>query len=149
MFKISRKPHRAAADRVVAHCAGHPRRRAVAATEFAVCLPVIVLLLMGSLETTSLIFLKQSLHVAAYEAARAGCRIDANHSEATHKAQQILDSRQVHSPTIEFSAADVALVPRGEPVLVEVSAPTSANSPLSGQWLPNRVLTARVYMLKE
>ncbi len=125
------------------------KRRAVAATEFAVCLPVIVLLLFGSLEATSFIFLKQALHVAAYEATRSACRIDANHADAVAKARQILDSRQINDATIQFSATDVARVARGEPVILEVSAPTSANSPLSGQWLPNRLLTARVYMLKE
>ncbi len=40
------------------------RRRGVAATEFAVCLPIIVLLVLGTIEACSLIFLKQTLAIA-------------------------------------------------------------------------------------
>ena len=49
-------------------CKRHRRtRRAVAAVEFAVCLPVIIMLVFGAIEASSFIFLKQSLNVAAYE----------------------------------------------------------------------------------
>jgi Flp pilus assembly protein TadG len=36
-------------------------RRGVAATEFAVCLALIMILLLGTLEASTMIFLKQSL----------------------------------------------------------------------------------------
>lgn len=52
-------------------------RRGLAAIEFAICLPVLALLVFGSLEATAFIFLKQSLHVAAYEGVRNGSRADA------------------------------------------------------------------------
>ena len=49
-------------------------RRGVAAVEFAVCLPVIILLVFGAIEASSFIFLKQSLNVAAYEGIRESIR---------------------------------------------------------------------------
>ena len=38
--------------------------------EFAVCLPMLMVLMLGSIEATSAIFLKQSLVAAAYEGVR-------------------------------------------------------------------------------
>lgn len=124
-------------------------RRGVAAVEFAICLPVLALLVFGSIEATAFIFLKQSLHVAAYESVRTGSRADATQADATNRGQAILDSRDVRGATIRFVTGDVASVARGEPVVVEVAAPTNINSPLAGQWIANRTLTSRVFMLKE
>jgi len=127
---------------------GH-NRRGLAAVEFAICLPVLALLVFGSIEATAFIFLKQSLHVAAYESVRTGSRADATQADATNRARAILDSRDVRGATIRFVTGDVASVARGEPVIVEVAAATNINSPLAGQWIANRTLTSRVFMLKE
>jgi len=108
------------------------KRRAVASAELAVCLPVLVLLVFGSIEATCFIFLQQSLQVAAYEGARDACRIDATHAAATARARTILDSRDVQGASIQFIANDIAKLGRGEPVIVEVTAPTRQNSPLAG-----------------
>jgi len=45
-------------------------RRAVAASELAVCLPILVLLVLAMIESCTMIFLKQSLTVSAYEGIR-------------------------------------------------------------------------------
>ena len=127
---------------------GH-NRSGLAAVEFAICLPVLALLVFGSIEATAFIFLKQSLHVAAYEGVRTGSRLDATQADAINRARAILDSRDVRGATINFVTGDVASIARGEPVIVEVAAPTNVNSPLAGQWIANRTLTSRVFMLKE
>ena len=44
--------------------------RGVAAAELAVCLPVIVLIVIATIEACSALFLKQSLTAAAYEGVR-------------------------------------------------------------------------------
>lgn len=124
-------------------------RRAVAAAEFAVCMPVVLLLVFGSIEATCFIFLKQSLQIAAHEAIREASRSTATEAQATARALAILESRQVQGATIRYPDGNIANIARGEPVTIEVSAPTRANSPLAGQWVVNRDLTARVYMLKE
>jgi len=127
----------------------HSKRRAVAAVEFAVCLPVIVLLVFGAIEASSFIFLKQSLNVAAYEAIRESIRIDSNNTNGVDRAQNILSSRNVKDFRITFPSGESADASRGDEIVVEVSAPTSSNSPLAGQFVTNRVLTARVVMVKE
>ena len=125
------------------------KRRGVAAVEFAVCLPVIVLLVFGSIEASSFIYLKQSLATAAYEGVREAIREEANNASATAMAQNILDSRNVRDSQIQFPNGDVSAADRGDEIVMEVSAPTSSNSPLLGRFLNNRVLTSRVVMVKE
>ena len=46
-------------------------KRGIAAVEFAVIAPVFFLILLGTIETCTMIFLQQSLKIAAYEAARS------------------------------------------------------------------------------
>jgi Flp pilus assembly protein TadG len=123
--------------------------RGVAAVEFAVCLPVLVLLVFGAIEASSFIFLKQSLNVAAYEGIREAVRIGSNNASGVARAQNILVARTVNDFNIGFPNGESSNIARGNEVVIEVSAPTQTNSPLAGQWLTNRTLTARVVMVKE
>ena len=125
------------------------RRRGSAAVEFAVCLPVIVLLVFGAIEASSFIFLKQSLSVACYEGIREAASRDGTNATATAVAEAILTSRGVDGFEIRFPNGESENTQRGEMIACEVVAPTQTNSPLAGQWVPNRDLTARVVMVKE
>jgi len=124
-------------------------RSGVAAVEFAVCLPVIILLVFGSIEASSFIFLKQSLNVAAYEGIREAIRLRSNNNDAVDRAQNILSSRRVKDFDISFPNGESGSASRGDEIVIEVSAPTASNSPLAGQFVTNRLLTARVVMVKE
>lgn len=135
--------------RKVTHHRQAKKRSGVAAVEFAVCLPVLVLLVFGSIEASSFIFLKQGLAVAAYETTREAVRPGSNSGEASARGQNILSSRGINDASISIPAGEVGDIPRGQEVIVEVSAPTATNSPLLGRFLTNRVLTSRVVMLKE
>jgi Flp pilus assembly protein TadG len=121
----------------------------VATVELAICLPVLVLLVFGSIEAASFIFLKQSLHVAAYEGIREGIRVGSTDAEAIGRSNAILNSRFVRDSTVRFPSGSIANATRGQQIVIEVSAPTRTNSPLAGQWVPNRTLTTRLVMLKE
>jgi len=124
-------------------------RRGVAAVEFAVCLPVLALLVFGAIEASSFIFLKQSLNVAAYEGIRQSIRIGSSNADGADRAQNILTAHTVNDFNISFPNGESANAIRGSEVVIEVSAPTATNSPLAGQWLTNRILTSRVVMVKE
>ena len=123
--------------------------RGVATVELALCLPVLALLVFGSIEAASFIFLKQSLQVAAYETAREAISIGAVEADAAGRATAILSSRSIRDANVRFASGPLVSTVRGQQVVVEVSAPTRTNSPLAGQWVANRTLTARVVMLKE
>lgn len=124
-------------------------RRGAAAVEFAVCLPLLVLLVFGSIEASSMIFLKQTLNLAAYEATREAIRNGCSNADGTLRAQQILDGRSISGSQIQFTEGESLDADRGDEVVVEVSAPSADNSPLIGRFISNRVLTARVVMIKQ
>ena len=125
------------------------QRRGVAAVEFAVCLPIIVLLVFGSIEASSFIFLKQSLSVAAYEGAREAALHDSTTAAATARATNILTARQVSDFQVSFPEGTPDTKSRGEDFVVQVTAPTNSNSPLAGQFITNRVIVSQVVMVKE
>ncbi|WP_081613867.1 TadE/TadG family type IV pilus assembly protein [Rhodopirellula sallentina] len=124
-------------------------RRGAAAVEFAVCLPILMLLVFGSIEASCMIFLKQTLNVAAYEASRVAIRDGQSTADGTLSARRILEGRAVNGFDIRFPNGEALDTDRGDEVVVEVSAPSAPNSPLIGQFVANRVLTARVVMIKQ
>ena len=126
-----------------------PSRSALATVELAICLPVLTLLVFGSIEAASFIFLKQSLQVAAYEGVREAIRSHSTDASSMSSATAILDSRFVRDANVRFPTGSPTATARGQQVVIEVSAPTRTNSPLAGQWVPNRTLTTRLVMLKE
>lgn len=96
-----------------------------------------------------MIFLKQTLNVAAYEATRECIRDGRTNANGAARAQQILNGRGVADFQIRFPEGESHDADRGEEIVVEVSAPSAANSPLVGQFITDRVLTARAVMIKQ
>lgn len=124
-------------------------RNGAAVVEFAVCLPILMVMILGSIEATSAIFLKQSLVASAYESIREAAKVRGNATSANQFASNVLNARQVKSFRVVFTPADPGTVARGERVAVEVSAPISANSPFIGKVIQDRTLVARAVMIKE
>ncbi len=124
-------------------------RRGVAATEFAVCLPVIVLLVLGMIECCTMIFLKQSLTVAAYEGIRTALEDRAVSTDVRRTSQQILTQRRVQGGTIAVNPANIPAVPTGQYITVTVSAPAARNSVIPGSFFRGRTLSATATMMKE
>lgn len=98
------------------------QRTGAALVEFAVCIPVILIILLGSMEACSAIFVRQALTCSAYEGIRAAVHGGALTSDALERAQAILDSRGIRGATIEFEPADIRDAARGEDIAVIVSA---------------------------
>ncbi len=126
-----------------------PVRSGVAAAEFAVCLPVIVLIVLATIEACTMVFLKQSLTVAAYEGARVAISLNATNSQAQQSAQQILTERRVQGGNVALSPGNLASINPGEYVDVTVSAPASLNSVVPITFYRSRNLSATASMMKE
>ncbi len=120
-----------------------------AVVEFAVCLPMIMVLILGSIEATSAIFLKQSLVAAAYEGVREAARLRGTGDSTNALARAVLAARQVKDFRIVMNPPDPATVPRGGRVSIEITAPISSNSPFIGKVIKDRVLLAKAVMTKE
>jgi Flp pilus assembly protein TadG len=125
------------------------KRRGVAATEFAVCLPIIVLLVIGTIEACSMIFLKQSLAIAAYEGARTAIIPGATKTQVENACQQILTDRGVKSGKVTIKPSDIAALNPGDFVDVTVSAPCNSNAVVPNTFYRGRTLTSTASMMIE
>ena len=127
----------------------HKKPRGVAATELAVCLPVIVLLVIATIEACSALFLKQSLTAAAYEGVRTAIEQNANAANVQAACDQLLADRKIKGASIVINPANIASLNPGEFVAVTVSAPCSANSLVPATFYRGRTLTATATMMIE
>lgn len=124
------------------------RRQGAAVVEFAVCLPLLMLIVLGAIEATHGIFLKQALSAAAYEGMRVAIEPRSKQADAIQQAQAILDARLVKGSKITFDT-NIDTAPRGQKVAVEVSAPISMNSPFIGRVIQDRIVKVRTVMVRE
>jgi len=63
------------------------KTRGAAVIEFAVCLPLIVLIVFGGIEAASMLFLRQTLVQAAYEGIKTGVKVNGPSPAATASAR--------------------------------------------------------------
>jgi Flp pilus assembly protein TadG len=124
-------------------------RAGVAATELAVCMPVLVLIIVATIEASSLLYLQQSLSVACYEAARVALVPESTTSNVTYQADLILQSRGVRDSQVVVSPGDITAAAEGTWLKVEASAPFRSNSLMGGWLFKSRRCTAQVQMVKE
>lgn len=111
------------------------KRSGAATVEAAVCLPLLILLVFGSIESSNGIFLKQSLTMAAYEAAKAATAPRGTQEAATARCEEVMAVRDVDDFQIAFLPAGLDQnTARGTrvTVTVTVSADSAALGPL---WL--------------
>lgn len=116
-------------------------------TEFALFLPLMVLLAIVPLELAAMTFLKQSIHVGAYEGARLATKKLGTESEAVARCQQIMEERGIAEWEIGIEP-DLDSVNPGDIVTVTVSANYGANAAV-GLFYTDTVLTSSVSMMRE
>lgn len=124
-------------------------RRGLAATEFAVCLPVLLLIVLGMMETCSIIFLKQSLAVAAYEGAHTAVKPDATAAQVEAVCQAILADRRVTDAQITILPGDLRDTPVGDFIEIRVTAPSDTNGMLPLRFFRGKTLDASAVVMKE
>lgn len=117
-------------------------RRATAVAELAICLPVIALVLFGSIQACSLMFLKHAAISAAYEGSLELAKSNASNTSVTTRVQQVLDARGVTGGTILIkpNGTNVAQATAGDTITIVVRLPTANNLTLDGFFpSPNNV----------
>lgn len=124
-------------------------RRAAAAVELAFVLPVYLLLGLATVEATSMIFLKQSLKIAAYEAARVSLIPGSNQDNVFAAAQELLDSRDVQAYAVSVTPGDFPTQPYGTEITVQITAACAPNSLFSSLYYGTKTFETNVTMMKE
>ena len=113
-------------------------RHGIAAVELAVCLPVLVLLMLGAIESSNIIFLRQAMVQSSYEAVKLAARPDATAAEAISRAESVLTARQIDGHAVTLNPTNTQSLARGADIVATVTAPLDANrlvpfTPFSGQ----------------
>lgn len=120
-----------------------------AAVEAAVAMPMLVLLVFGSIELADGIFLKQALSVAAYEGARAASRPGGTSAQGELRIDEVLAARGISDYTLVIAPEATPQTPPATELSVHLSAPSSSIS-----WSPLRLLSGRtiektIYMVRQ
>jgi TadE-like protein len=121
----------------------------VAIVELAICLPIIVLILLATIEACEMLQLQQSVATTAYEGTRIGIMPGAQASTVQTQCQMLLDDRNISDYTIATNPADLSTADEGDPVTVTVTADCVANSLLGGVFFQGRTISESVVMLAE
>ena len=124
-------------------------RRGAATVEFAVCLPIIVLIVFGSIEAASMLFLRQAMIQTAYEGAKVAILHDGTNAAANAATDSVIRGRNLKNVTITFDPVDVSLARPGEVVRVSASVPGDANSFIPFGPFKNKIVAAEAVMVKE
>ena len=124
-------------------------RKGAAVVELSVVLPVFILILMGTVETCKMIFLQQSLEIAAYEAARVTIVPSTNITNVNDAANVLLTARRVNGASITVTPANFQDAPYGSFIRVDVSAPCNSNTSFLLRFYSSKTLTGTVEMMKE
>lgn len=124
-------------------------RRAVAVSELAITLPILVLIVLGTIEVCSMIFLQQGLRISAYEGARVALVPGSDSGNVQAACQQVLDDRRISSGSISVQPSNFDQQPYGSIVQVTVTAPCSDNSLFAPFLFTGRTLTGQMQMMIE
>lgn len=149
-LECSPAPRRRARRKSRIRLPGHARRRRGAAVvETAVVLPALVILVFAAIEASNAIFLRQTLTVAAHEAASISTRRGGTGAVARLRAEEILQSRAVTGYEISFDPATPETTESGTVITVTITAPADSVvlGPLrlyEGKSLQGRVLMVRL-----
>ena len=126
------------------------RRRGAATVEFALCLPLMILLVFGSIEACNAIFLRQAATIAAYEAAQIASSNGGTRTEAEQRAAQVLTARGITVPSnaIQITPNVNSQTRPGTTISVSVTVPANANSIGPAFYYQNSTLTSSVVMTR-
>jgi Flp pilus assembly protein TadG len=126
-----------------------PRRRGIAATEFAIVAPVFFLMVIGFIEFGRALMVQQVLINASRVGARMASTTSATTATVTSAVQSYANSVSVSGVSVSVSP-DPATASVGTPVTVTTTVPFSNVSWMSSPWfLGGKTLTANSQMRKE
>jgi len=129
------------------HPRSRSRRRATTTVEFAVCLPLVMLLFFGSIEFARVNMLRHTLTAAAYEGARRGIVPGATADDVRTIATSVLSSAYATAYTIDVSPATITAATTE--VTVTVSLPIDQNSWVASMFFSGKSLSKSFTLRRE
>ena len=123
-------------------------RKGAAIAELAVVLPIFVMIAIGTIELSQVIFLKQCLQGAAHDCGYIASRQSATDADLHARMTEILSARGIKGGTISTIPSSIDGLDRGTRYTVTVSAPTATNT-LIGEFFTSAVVRASTVRVKE
>lgn len=117
-------------------------RSGLAAVEFALTLPIFMILIFGSIEASNAIYLRQAMTIVAYETAQVASSVGGTEAEAKLRGHEILKTYNIQDAKIVIQPPITASIPRGTLIAVEISAPSNANS-IGPEWFNQNLMYRR------
>lgn len=124
-------------------------RRGAALIELAVCLPVFFLITMASIETCRMIYIRQSLKIAAYECARLAIIRGVTTDNLQSLCDSILLGRNIRGYRLTCVPADPKSLKYGDlfKTTIQIAAQDSA---IVGTWFyRNKIFSESVTIMAE
>lgn len=125
------------------------RRRGAATVELAVVLPVMLTLVLGTIEVCHRIFLRQSSVLVAYEGCRLAARSTSSTEEVVSRCQQLLSQRRVVDGQVTVTPANLLEQPPGTPIQVRITIPWASNTPTRFVLQDQGTVFVDAFMLRE
>ena len=128
---------------------GGQGRGGAVVVELAATLPIFLLILVGTIEATSMVYLQQSLKISSYEGSRVSLIPGSDASNVTAACNEILSARSIRAGIVSISPSNFETQPYGTKITVTVQADCSSNSLFSPWFYAGRSLSAQTTMMKE
>ena len=125
------------------------KRKGVALAEFALILPVFILIVLASIEACSMIFLQQSVEIIAYEGARVALVPGSDEGNVQGACQLMIDGRKIKGASVIVTPNDFETQPYGTFVAVNISVPADQNGLFPSWFYSGKHISGRVEMMKE
>jgi Flp pilus assembly protein TadG len=101
------------------------QRRGGATIEFAISLPLLLIVIFGAIDICERIFFKQSVSLVAYEGARLAARRSATSANVIARCQQMMQERRIDNGEIILSPSSIDNLPPTTPITLTIRATRS------------------------
>ena len=124
-------------------------RSGIATVELAFVLPVMLILVLGTIEVCQRIFLRQSSLLVAYEGSRLAARSITSSQEVIARCNQMLTQRRIVGGSVQITPANLLALAPGQQFTVRVTVPWASNSPTRFVLKDQGTVSVEVHMLRE
>lgn len=128
---------------------GKLRRKAAAMIEFAVCLPVFLLITIGTTEVCRMIYLRQSLKIIAFECARLGIVPGVTLEDLQDQCDVMMLGRKLKDYQMHCSTDDLDTLTYGDTLTITVDVKSASNSLIGSWFYTNAIFTESVTIMAE
>ncbi|WDQ15804.1 TadE/TadG family type IV pilus assembly protein [Rhodopirellula sp. P2] len=123
-------------------------RNGIAVTELAVGLPLLLVVMMGTVEACTMIRLQQKMKMVAYEGARVGLLPEAMADNVEWQCETLSADQRLNDIVVVLDPVDPRTLDSGDWFTVEVRAPFSSNALMGGWGFGNYDLAESVTLQK-